>query len=74
MTPEPPEVGALRHALSSVAEIAGDGSACPRADRLWDSACGTLVQAEDEPLILHLGECTGCAAVWRFGRMLRGVV
>jgi len=58
----------LRVALSRVAEIAGDGTGCPEQDRLVSSARGELPRREDGEVILHIAECTACAAAWRVAR------
>lgn len=60
----------LRAVLAGVAEVAADGSSCPPAERLVDSARGELDRAGDEQVVLHLAQCTACAAGWRVARAL----
>jgi hypothetical protein len=60
----------LRESFASIAEIAGSGTGCPPAERLWDSARGRLSRRETEEVVLHLGECSACAAAWRLAREL----
>lgn len=62
----------LRQAFAAVAEVAGAGSACPSTDALWESAAGRSGPREREAVILHLAECTACAAAWRLARDLCG--
>ncbi len=61
----------LRAAFTSGAEVAGTGASCPPADALWESAAGRSDNREREAVILHLGECSACAAAWRLARDLR---
>ncbi len=60
-------------ALARVAETAGRGERCPTAEVLWDSAREALPRAEDRQVILHLAECTMCAAAWRLARDFSGL-
>jgi hypothetical protein len=60
----------LREAFASVAETAGTGAACPSVDALWESVAGRCDRRLREAVILHLGECTACAAAWRLARDL----
>lgn len=59
-----------RDAFASVAEIAGDGAECPSADLLWRSGHAELEPRRNEAVILHVGECTVCAAAWRLSHEL----
>jgi hypothetical protein len=61
----------LRAAFASVAEVAGAEAACPTVDVLWDSAAERCDRRQLESVILHMGECTACAAAWRLARELR---
>lgn len=58
----------LREAFASRAEIGGDD--CPSKEQLWASANERLDRGSDEPIILHLAECTACASAWRLAREL----
>jgi hypothetical protein len=62
----------LRDALAGAAEVAGDGSSCPDAERLVSSARGELPHGENEEVVLHLAECTCCASAWRVAREVVG--
>lgn len=62
----------LREAIARVAEIAGDGSACPDPERLVSSAQGELPEREEGEIALHIAECTACAAAWRVVREAAG--
>lgn len=61
----------LRKNFAARAEVTGGGEQCPAPDRLWASAGEELRPPENEAIILHLGECTACAAAWRLARELR---
>jgi hypothetical protein len=68
MTHHDPDHRALREAFgASWHEIRG-GRQCLPWERLWDSAHGTLSRRDEEPVLLHLGECSACAAAWRMAR------
>jgi hypothetical protein len=56
--------------FARLAEIAGDGSGCPSPETLWRSARAELEPDENDAVVLHLGECTACAAAWRVAREL----
>ncbi len=58
----------LREAFASLAEVRGDD--CPSKEQLWASAHESLDRSRDEPIILHLAECTACASAWRLAREL----
>lgn len=60
----------LRQAAAAAGHIAGDGSACPDAGTLHDSAGGRLSTEEQEQVILHLSECGACSSAWRVAREL----
>jgi hypothetical protein len=62
----------LRAALAKVADVAGDGTACPASDHLVSSARGELASAVDEEVVLHIAACTACAAAWRIAREVKG--
>ena len=46
-------------------DATGEAPECPSSERLLASAIGDLSAAENESIILHLGECPACAAAWR---------
>lgn len=60
----------LRDAFAASIESMGDGTTCPGPDALWESASETASPRHDEAVLLHVGECPGCAAAWRVGRNL----
>jgi hypothetical protein len=62
----------IRDVLIDAAEIAGDGSACPAADQLVLSGRGELGPDDDSEVILHIAECTACAAAWRVSHEIAG--
>lgn len=66
-------VHALSAALGRVAETAGRGERCPAPDRLWESARATISRTEDRDVILHIAECSACAAAWKLARDLVGL-
>ena len=43
----------------------GEAQTCPSSERLLASAMGELPGADNEKIILHLGDCPACAAAWR---------
>ena len=62
----------LSAALGRVTQTAGRGERCPAPDRLWDSAREQLSRTDDQAVVLHLAECSACAAAWRLARDLAG--
>jgi hypothetical protein len=58
----------LRQALDRVAEVAGNGEACPPSERLVLSGRGELETKEEVQVILHLARCTACATGWKIAR------
>jgi len=62
----------LRRELSGLAEIRGEGQSCPDSERLVESARGGLSRADDRQVLLHIGECTACAAGWKIAREVAG--
>jgi len=61
----------LRAALAALTEVKGDGSGCPTAETIWDSASEQLgVGRKNEEVILHQTECSACATAWRLAREL----
>ena len=60
----------LQGEFARLAEVAGDGAACPSPETLWKSARAELQSDEREAVVMHLGECTACAAAWRIARDL----
>jgi hypothetical protein len=58
----------LRESIAGMTELAGDGDDCPPAERLVLSGRGELKPVDDESVILHIAECTACAAAWRISR------
>jgi hypothetical protein len=74
MSEERLTVERLRRELTGVAEVAGDGRACPPSERIALSGRGELPPTEDEAVILHLASCTSCAAAWRVARDIAGDV
>lgn len=61
---------ALREAFAATFHQARDGRDCPPSETLWRSARGELEQGEEDRVLLHLGECSACAAAWRMARDL----
>ncbi len=61
------ELNRLREALAEeYPSCAPEG--CPSKDELWESAAGDLDPLENEPIILHLTECSECSMIWRLAR------
>jgi hypothetical protein len=67
---DPARDDGLARKFARLAEIAGDGSGCPSPETLWRSARAEFEPRENEAVVLHLGECTACAAAWRVARDL----
>jgi hypothetical protein len=65
--PSPTDDG-MREILAGSPEVLGDGERCPSTDRLVRSARGELDRADNESVVLHIGECTACNAGWRVAR------
>jgi hypothetical protein len=60
----------LRDEFAKISELAGDGKECPPPETLWSSGRAELDPVDNEPVILHLSECTACAAAWRIAQDL----
>ncbi len=73
MRREPDPAEDLRAALRRSAEVAGDGTGCPEAERLVSSARKDLPRDENAAIVLHIATCTSCAAAWRVARDVAGV-
>ena len=58
----------LRESIASVADLFGNGNDCPEAERLVLSGRGELTPTDDEGVLLHIADCTACAAAWRIAR------
>ena len=58
----------LRESIAGMAELADGGADCPEAERLVLSGRGELDPTDDEGVLLHIAECTACAAAWRIAR------
>jgi hypothetical protein len=56
----------LRQEFADLRHGRCDEEDCPPLETLWKSARAELDAEENEAVILHLGECPGCAAAWRF--------
>jgi hypothetical protein len=65
-----PEQARLSEGLTSLLEVKGDGSACPAASKIWDSAAERLGREDSEAVLLHLGECSACSTAWRLAHRL----
>jgi hypothetical protein len=61
----------LRDAFAAGAEVSGSGAACPSPDELWESAAGRAGRRRQEAIVIHLGECSACAASWRLAQELQ---
>lgn len=62
----------IRAALGEAAEVAGDGGACPPAERLVLSGRGELPPGDNHEVVLHIAGCTACATAWRIAREVAG--
>lgn len=60
----------LRDEFTRRSELAGDGKNCPSPETLWSSGRAELNPVDNEPVILHMSECTACAAAWRVAQDL----
>lgn len=60
----------LGSAIASLDDVKGDGSGCPSAQRIWESASGRLSSTGDQAVVSHLGECGSCSAAWRIAHEL----
>lgn len=58
----------LRESIAGMAEIVGSDDDCPEADHLVLSGRGELNPSDDEAIVLHIADCTACAAAWRIAR------
>lgn len=61
----------LIRAFRSRTDLSGDGSACPLAETIWESAAGTLTRQDNEAVVDHTAGCAGCATAWRLARELQ---
>lgn len=55
----------LREAFAELTGIRGEGRDCPAPEKLWRSGRAELEPAENEAVILHVADCSACAAAWR---------
>jgi hypothetical protein len=60
----------LREEFASARNVADDGTACPEASKIWESAAQVLTAGENEFLLRHTATCGACAASWRLARAL----
>ena len=65
------ERGDLQRALRTLHERAGDGTKCPEAATLWDSAAGRLESGAERDVVEHLSRCTACGQAWELARALQ---
>lgn len=61
------ELSLLKEALVNQ-DPSGAPEGCPNKEELWESAAGGLDPLENEPIILHLTECSECSMIWRLAR------
>ena len=61
----------LIRAFRSHTGVSGDGSTCPPAESIWESAADTLARQDNEAVVDHTAGCAACAAAWRLARELQ---
>jgi hypothetical protein len=60
----------LQQALRTLHERPGDGTECPQAATLWDSAAGRLGPEAERDVVEHLSRCPACGQAWELARAL----
>lgn len=61
----------LRLAFARAFEAGLPTDDCPRAEALFDAACGELPAEARGAVIDHLATCPVCAEAWRIARAMR---
>ena len=61
----------LQRALRTLHERAGEGTECPDAGTLWDSAAGELEASAEREVVAHLTRCTACGQAWELARAVQ---